>query len=142
MLCHGHIFLLSHSNKNIITSPNINKLSFLCDTKKLISIFLYHHFFLFSFYITHCQHVDLLRSSPGNKETFNHLLLTCLIYTEQLPSKSFSWNKVSYYLQSVSQYFDTLRCFTKLSFHDKWNDGQLLRINMVYTSCLTSCRTT
>ena len=50
--------------------------------KKLISFFMHHHFFKFSFYITHCQHVDFLRSSPGNKETFNHLLLTCLIYTE------------------------------------------------------------
>ena len=54
ILCHGDIFLLSHSN----------------------------NFFIFSFYITHCRHVDLLHSGPGNKETFNHLLLTCLIYTE------------------------------------------------------------
>ena len=82
MLCHGDIFLLSHSNKNIITCQKINKLSFLCGTKKIISFCLHHHFFIFSFYITHCQHVDLLRSGPGNKETFNHLLLTCLIYTE------------------------------------------------------------
>ena len=36
MLCHGDIFLLSHSNKNMITCHKINKLSFLCDTKKLI----------------------------------------------------------------------------------------------------------
>ena len=95
MLCHGDIFLLSHSNKNIITCQKINKLSFLCGTKKIISFCLHHHFFIFSFYITHCQHVDLLRSSPGNKETFNHLLLTCLIYTEAvtkyelLPKKGF-----------------------------------------------------
>ena len=82
MLCHGDIFLFSHSNKNIITCQKINKLSFLCGTKKIISFCLHHHFFIFSFYITHCQHVDLLRSGPGNKETFNHLLLTCLIYTE------------------------------------------------------------
>ena len=82
MLCHGDIFLLSHSNKNIIACQKVNKLSFLCDTKKLISLFLHHHFVIFSFYITHCQHVDLLCSGPGNKETFNHLLLTCLIYTE------------------------------------------------------------
>ena len=71
MLCHGDIFLLSHSNKNIITCQKTNKLSFLCDTKKLISFFVHHHFFIFSFYITYCQHVDLLRSGPGNKETFN-----------------------------------------------------------------------
>ena len=70
-VCHGDIFLLSHSNKNIITCQKINKLSFLCDTKKLISFFVHHHFFIFSFYITYCQHVDLLRSGPGNKETFN-----------------------------------------------------------------------
>ena len=82
MLCLDDILLLSHSNKNIFTCEKINKLSFLCDTKKLISFFLHHHFFIFSFYITHCQHVNLLRSGPGNKETFNHLLLTCLIYTE------------------------------------------------------------
>ena len=36
MLCHGDIFLLSHSNKNMITCHKTNKLSFLCDTKKLI----------------------------------------------------------------------------------------------------------
>ena len=73
---------MSHDNKNIITCQKIHKLSFLCDTKKLISFSLYHYFFIFSFYITHCEHVNLLRSGPGNKETFNHLLLTCLIYTE------------------------------------------------------------
>ena len=79
---HGDIFLLSHSNKNIITCQKINKLSFLCGTKKIISFCLHHHFFIFSFYITHCQHVDLLYSGPGSKETFKHLLLTRLIYTE------------------------------------------------------------
>ena len=62
---------MSHSNKNIITCQKTNKLSFLCDTKKLISFFVHHHFFIFSFYITHCHHVDLLRGGPGNKETFN-----------------------------------------------------------------------
>ena len=44
-----------------------NKLSFLWDTRKLVSFFVHHNFFRFSFYITHCQHVDLLRSGPGNK---------------------------------------------------------------------------
>ena len=92
MLCLDDILLLSHSNKNIFTCEKINKLSFLCDTKKLISFFLRHHFFIFSFYITHCQHVDLLRSET--KKLFNHLLLTCLIYTEaapkwELPKKGF-----------------------------------------------------
>ena len=45
-------------------------------------------------------------------------------------------------LQSVSQYFETFRYFTKFSFHHRWNDGRLLLINMVFTSCLASCRTT
>ena len=74
MLCHGDIcdiFLMSHSNKNIITCQKINETSFLCATTKLISFFVYHNFFIFSFYITHCQHVDLLRSGPGMKETSN-----------------------------------------------------------------------
>ena len=67
MLCHGHIFLWSHSNKNIIKCQKINKLSFLSDTKKLMSFFLHHQFFIFSFYIAQIQHVDLLRSGPVNK---------------------------------------------------------------------------
>ena len=32
-------------------------------------------------------------------------------------------------------------CFTKIFFH-KWNELSLLVINMVYTSCFTSCQTT
>ena len=32
-------------------------------------------------------------------------------------------------------------CFTKFSFQHKWNEAPLLVINMVYTGCLTSCRT-
>ena len=48
---------------------------------------MHHHFFIFSFYITHCQHVDLLNSGSGNKETFKAVL-----------SKSFSRKKVSYNL--------------------------------------------
>ena len=90
VICLFDTFLLSHSNKNIITSQKMYKLSFLCDTKKkLISFFVHHHFFIFSFYITHCHHADLLRSSTGNKETFNLLLLTCLIYTEASPEIRF-----------------------------------------------------
>ena len=38
------------------------------------------------------------------------------------------------HLQSFSKYFETFRCFTKFSFHHKWHDGQLLLINMVYTT--------
>ena len=33
-------------------------------------------------------------------------------------------------------------CFTKFSFHHKWNEARLLVINMVYTSYLTSFQTT
>ena len=49
MLCHGDIFLLSHSNKNIITSQKINKLSFLCDTKKINFVFCASPFFYIQF---------------------------------------------------------------------------------------------
>ena len=45
-------------------------------------------------------------------------------------------------LQSVSQYFEACRCLAKFSFHNKWDGVQLLLINMAYTCCLTSCRTT
>ena len=43
---------------------------------------------------------------------------------------------------SILRYFETFWCFTKFSFHHKRNDVRLLLKNMVYTSCLTSCRTT
>ena len=74
MLCHGDIFLFSRSNKNAITCQKKNKMkiSFLCDTQKLISFFVHHKFFyIFSFHIAHWQHVDLLGSGPRTKETFN-----------------------------------------------------------------------
>ena len=58
---------------------------------------MHRHFFIFSFYITHCQHIDLPRSGPGNEETFKHFLLTYLIYTEAV-TKGFSRKKASYYL--------------------------------------------
>ena len=40
--------------------------------------------------------------------------------------------------QSFSYYFETFWCFTKFSFHHKWNDARLLLINIVYTICLTN----
>ena len=49
-LHHGNIFLLSHSNKNIIKSQ-----------KKI--------------YVAHWQHVDFLRSHPRNKEHLFHLFV-------------------------------------------------------------------
>ena len=82
-----YIFIVTQQQKYNHVSKN--KLSFLCVPKKLILFFLHHHFFIFSFYITHCQHVELLHSGPGTKETFNHLLLTSLTYTEAV-TKSFS----------------------------------------------------
>ena len=33
-------------------------------------------------------------------------------------------------------------CFIKFSFHHKCNEAQLLMINVVHTSCFTSCQTT
>ena len=33
--------------------------------------FLHHKFFMFNFYIAHCQHVDLLLISPRKERTFN-----------------------------------------------------------------------
>ena len=35
-----------------------------------------------------------------------------------------------------------LRIFDTFSFHQKWKEAGLLVINMVHTSCLTSCQTT
>ena len=45
-------FLLSHSNKNIITCQKIIKSHFYV-TKKLLSFFVHHNFFIFSFYTVH-----------------------------------------------------------------------------------------
>ena len=59
MLCHGDKFLLSHSNKNIITCKKINKISFLCDTKKLISFFIYLFGFLHQFVYIQFLHYTL-----------------------------------------------------------------------------------
>ena len=36
----------------------------------------------------------------------------------------------------------TFWCSAKFFFHHKWNEVQLLVLNVVYTSCLTSCWTT
>ena len=94
MLCHGDIFLLSHSNKNIITCKKINKISSWCDTKKLISFSVHHNFFMFNFYITQCQHVDLLCRGPGNRETFNPSFTHLSDIPKQLLSKSCFRKKV------------------------------------------------
>ena len=46
------------------------------------------------------------------------------------------------YATIIFIYFETFWCFTKFSFHYKWNDARLLLTSMVNTCCLTSCRTT
>ena len=91
MLCCGDIFLLSHSNKNIITCQKIIKSHFYV-TKKLLSFFVHHNFFIFSFYIAHWQYVDLLCSGPGNKETFSPSFTHLSDVSNHLLSKSCSQN--------------------------------------------------
>ena len=98
-LCHNDISSLSHSNKNIIMCQKINKISFLCDTKKLILFFVHHKLFIFSFYIVHWHHVvDLLRSGLGNKGNVNPSFTHLSDIPKQLLSNSCSRKKVSYYL--------------------------------------------
>ena len=58
---------------------------------------MHHNFFIFSFTLHNCQHVDLLRSGPGNKETFNPSFTHLSDIPKQLLSKSYSRKKVSYY---------------------------------------------
>ena len=91
MLCCGDIFLLSHSNKNIITCQKIIKSHFYV-TKKLLSFFVHHNFFIFSFYTAHWQYVDLLCSGPGNKETFSPSFTHLSDVSNHLLSKSCSQN--------------------------------------------------
>ena len=52
-------------------SKKKKKKSFLHDTKKLISFFVHHKFFIFSFDVAHWQHADLLPSGPRNKKALN-----------------------------------------------------------------------
>ena len=81
MLWHGDTFLFSYSNKNIITCQKINKLSFLCDTKKLVSFFCASQFFCITVFRLHIVgklifFVVVLET----KKLLIHVLLTCLIY--------------------------------------------------------------
>ena len=48
----------------------INKISFLCGTKRKTSLFVHHKFSIFNFDIAHWQHVDLLLSGFRDKVTF------------------------------------------------------------------------
>ena len=47
-----------------------------------------------------------------------------------------------YRIRSKLREIETFCYFTKFSFPHKWNKAWFLVINMVYTSCLTSCRAT
>ena len=53
VICLFDTFLLSHSNKNIITSQKMYKLAFLCDTKKINFVFRASPFFLYSVFTLH-----------------------------------------------------------------------------------------
>ena len=80
MLCHDDIFLFSYSNKNIITCQKINKLSFLCETKKLVSFLCASQFFCITVFRLHIVgklifFVVVLET----KKLLIHVLLTCLI---------------------------------------------------------------
>ena len=63
-------------------------------TQKKLSLFVHHKFFIFIFHIAHWQHVDLLRSGPRNKETFNPSFTHLSDIPKQLLSKSCSGKKV------------------------------------------------
>ena len=78
LLCHGNIFLLLHSIKNITTFKKKKKIIFVLH-KKINIVFLCITNFTYSlFIIAHWQHVDLLRGRPRNNETFHFsCLVTC-----------------------------------------------------------------
>ena len=79
MLFHGDKFLLSRSNKIIITCQKKYIYLPFYVTQKIYFFFVYHKFFIFNVNIAHWQHVDLLRSSLETKKLLIHLLL-CPIY--------------------------------------------------------------
>ena len=90
------------------------------------------------------QHCDLkkdhwnseyLKSCPSQNKT---LILDILDYCQFLSSSL----EYEVYLLLWTWYFENFWYFTKFSFHHKWSEAWLLVINMVYMSCLTSCRTT
>ena len=58
--------------------------------------------------------------------------------------KDFLWNRKKSDLSGTYNHFhNILRIFDVLqNFHHKWNNVRFLFINMVYTSCITSCQTT
>ena len=99
MLCHGHIFLLSHSNKNIITSQKINKLSFLCDTKKINFVFLCITIFLYSVFTLHFVSMLIFFVVVLETKKLLTIFYSPVWYIQtKLLSKSFSRKMASYYL--------------------------------------------
>ena len=72
MVIYFYIYFQIISRSNIKIFNHVSKKNhFFCGTKKLISFFAHHKFFIFNFYTAYWQHVDLLRSGFRNKETFN-----------------------------------------------------------------------
>ena len=77
MLCHGDIFSLSHSNKNITTCLKI-KCYFMWHKK--IILFLVHHKFLYSNFTLHIGSMLIFFMVVlETKKRLVHLLLNCLI---------------------------------------------------------------
>ena len=95
----------------------------------------------------------LYRTNKGPEDPY----LDLLAFPREIATKRLfklwcltSWSLLSgiYYVTlkySYNHFHNILRlfwCFNKFSFYHKWNNTRLLLINMVHTSCLTSCRTT
>ena len=77
MIC----FYCHIANENIITCQKINKLSFLCDTKKLVSFFCASQFFCITVFRLHIVGMLIFFVVVlETKKLLIHLLLTCLIY--------------------------------------------------------------
>ena len=74
----------------------------------------------------HCFNLKLKQLSCKKEQNLPYLITAFPIFS----------------LRSTFSYFEILWCFKKFSFHHMWNDARLLLINMVYTSSITSRRTT
>ena len=112
-------------------------------TQKINSVFLHHKIFIFSFYIAHWQHVDLLLSGPRNKETFKpsftslldiqkqEIIAKCLLCIkkcrwtlQQFPSFPCETDKI--------QGNDHLETSKLASWHGHWNRNQNLNVIIVF----------
>ena len=110
----------------------MNKLSFLCDTKKIVSFFVHHNFFIFSFTLHNCQHVDLLRSGPGNKETFNPSPTHLFDIPKQLLSKSCSRKMVSIPRFNVCKTSERSSYFSKVAGSFLTNFAKINTVTGIY----------